>query len=396
MNTISLAEWEPRRGVELTPVQVTALAASRYVTITPDPQPSGTWQVTAQSHVGVLALAGLEIRIRPKIGISRLLALLSRHIVKVSFDADRVDWGTDDDLTAMIANAFITETEKLLAGGLLSGYRAVDESLLTIRGRIDMGRHVAARAGMPLPVEVTYDHFTTDITENRVLAGATRRLLRVAGLNSALTGRLRRLNLLLNDIEPTFDPGTAMGIVWSRLNDRYRIPVGLAVLGINATTIEEHSTRSARASSFLVDMNRIFEAEVTAGLQAACRHAVHHLIAQGSMWLDGDRNLSIRPDITVRVGTDLAAVADVKYKQPDLRGIDSADVYQVLAYAHRFRLRDVHLVYPTQPTITRLTVGDITVHLHHVDITADPQIQQAVFSGLLAALVGVLSPATFS
>jgi len=386
VTTIDLTEWGTARELDLSAPHVAMLAASKYVKVAPDPQRAGKWQVSAQSYVGAVSFDGLEIRIRPKVDLRRLLSLLSRHLGQVTFAADNVDWGDDDDLTSMIAAAFATETEKLLAQGLLNGYRAVDESLLTIRGRIDMGRHVAARAGLPLPVEVTYDDFTPDIAENQLLAGAAARLLRITRLDSSVRRRLQRIGMMLHEVTPTFSASTADNIVWSRLNERYRTSVGLAVLVLKATTIEDTASRGSRASAFVVDMSAVFEAEVAARLRDAARGLGVTLATQYSASLDEDGYVGIRPDLAVLEHRQLVAIADTKYKLPDIRGVDVSDLYQVLAYAHRFRLPAVHLIYPVPPPKNRLVVGDVVVHLHHVDLDLSRSETDETYSRLLGHL----------
>lgn len=61
-------------------------------------------------------------------------------------------------------------------------------------------------------------------------------------------------------------------------------------------------------------------------------------------------------------------VLDVKYKLPNQRSITNADVYQVVVYAQRFGLNQVHLVYPEPPPWPELHVNGVTIHLRCVDL----------------------------
>lgn len=63
---------------------------------------------------------------------------------------------------------------------------------------------------------------------------------------------------------------------------------------------------------------------------------------------------------------------DVKYKQPDDKAVLISDVYQAVAYANRFDLTAVTLVYAGPPPYERLTIGDVTVALDWVDL-ANPE-----------------------
>jgi 5-methylcytosine-specific restriction enzyme subunit McrC len=371
MTELTLQEWETVGALTLTDAQVAALAGDSILRVEPDATHRGRWKVTAQSHVGVICLEGLTIRIRPKVAIPRLLGLMSRHLGRVSFRTDTIDIGVAEDLTAMTAATFANQVERLLGGGLLSGYRSMDDALYTIRGRIDMGRHVAARAGLPLPVEVTYDDFTTDILENRLLAGATARLLRVGGLDDLLRTRLRRIAALLHEITPVIDPAAADQIQWSRLNERYRVPVGLAVIILRATSIEDAVGDRRRAGSFLVNMNQVFEDEVILRLREGCQDTEMAVVAKRKVPLDREGRFHIEPDIALVADGRMIVIADAKYKRVDLSGPDIADLYQVLAYAHRFALHDVHLVYPMPPSYPWIDVGEVRVHLHQVDLTRD-------------------------
>lgn len=58
----------------------------------------------------------------------------------------------------------------------------------------------------------------------------------------------------------------------------------------------------------------------------------------------------MRPDITVQSGDECVAIFDAKWKRLDLTepnsGVSSADVYQMNAYASRYRCKRLALLYP--------------------------------------------------
>lgn len=69
-------EYETRDAVPLTTVHIAWLRTAD-VTVVPSMTVSGTFQVTAGSTVGVLRVDGSLFSVRPKVGIRRLLFLLS-------------------------------------------------------------------------------------------------------------------------------------------------------------------------------------------------------------------------------------------------------------------------------------------------------------------------------
>ena len=60
----------------------------------------------------------------------------------------------------------------------------------TVRGRIRFAGQIRQRFGIPLPIEVRYDEFTDDITENQLVKAA---VMRLGGMR--LRSRLARRNL---------------------------------------------------------------------------------------------------------------------------------------------------------------------------------------------------------
>ena len=86
--------------------------------------------------------------------------------------------------------------------GLLQGYRTVEEALPVLRGRIRTEEQLRRRFGLPVPVEVRYDDYSTDTDENRLLRAATERLLRLPNLTVEVRVRLHRLLHRLADVTP--------------------------------------------------------------------------------------------------------------------------------------------------------------------------------------------------
>src|ERR1700722_9153359 len=64
---------------------------------------------------------------------------------------------------------FSSHAKWAIDGGLLRGYVHREERSVELRGRLRFGDQIAHGGGLPLPVEVSYDDFTQDILENRML-----------------------------------------------------------------------------------------------------------------------------------------------------------------------------------------------------------------------------------
>lgn len=69
--------------------------------------------------------------------------------------------------------------------------RVEEERLVALRGRIDVSAQLRTPA-MTSPVACRFDEYTADITENRYLRTAVRRLLRVPGVRPETRQLLQR------------------------------------------------------------------------------------------------------------------------------------------------------------------------------------------------------------
>jgi len=71
----------------------------------------------------------------------------------------------------------------------------------------------------------------------------------------------------------------------------------------------------------------------------------------GSTYLDTDKSFALRPDLVLEIGKR-KVIADTKYKivysdeHDPKRGISQGDLYQMIAYAIRFKVNEIILFYP--------------------------------------------------
>ena len=100
-----------------------------------------------------------------------------------------------------------------------------------MRGRIRLTDQINARFGLPLPVEVTYDDFTEDIEENRLLKTAIHLLWRMPIRSPGARRELGALRPAFASVAlGSYRPGQVPAVHYTRLNQRYRPAVELARL----------------------------------------------------------------------------------------------------------------------------------------------------------------------
>jgi 5-methylcytosine-specific restriction enzyme subunit McrC len=279
------------------------------------------------------------------------------------------------DLIPVVAQALWRQTERAIGPGLLPGYILVEESSQVLRGRLRESEQLRRYHGLPLPLEIQYDEFTTDIPENRILRTACERMLAVPRVDAESQRMLRRLLRDFTDVTPLRRGEQIPGWQATRLNARYHAALRLAELVLRATSVE-HESGPVAVNGFLLDMPRLFEDFVTVALREAL------VSAHGGRVDDQDQNhfdeaghVRLRPDIVWKIRGSAVAVIDAKYKAEKPAGYPNADLYQLLAYCTVLGLRSGHLVYakgneePVRHVVRR---SSIEIFCHAVDLDQEP------------------------
>ena len=348
---LTLFEWEAKH-LPLSEALARRLGQTKWVSVQPDVEP-GWWRVSAQQWVGAFTVGDLRVIVRPKIKPENLFVLLEVGLPPEAWREEAVDYASTNELLPALVSFFARTAETTLARGLFHHYRHQEDDLLALRGRIDFVRQFR-RGGVLVPMTCSWDEFTADVDENHCLRTAARQALRVPGVPNEDRRRLRRVLAALDGVD---EPAAATAlerlgrVQFTRLNEHYRPALKLARLILaNFTLQDRHGDTSA--SAFMLDMNRLFEDFVTARLQRELRGRLE-VVAQRRLYLDVERQVQIRPDLTFHRAGETVGVADVKYKftAEDSRFAAGetagrhGDYYQLLAYTTALDLSEGTLIY---------------------------------------------------
>jgi 5-methylcytosine-specific restriction enzyme subunit McrC len=340
------------------------------------PASEGLWTVTSVSKVGVVSVGEHELYVRPKLPIPCLFFLMGYSRAPNYWFDDDVALSADENLVSSIASSFVRQVKKATVQGLLQGYRTVYESEPMIRGRLNIPAQIGRRAGLPLPAEVSYDDYTVDVAENRVLLAAARKLLTVPRLAEKDRQSLRKLLLKFDGVTLVADHAVLPVVRFTRLNSHYRPAVVLAEIILRHGTLEQHAG-AVTARSFLFDMWEVFEDFVSIALREAMEsHGGNVDLQYRGKHLDVGGKVSLRPDIVWRNDQHVLAILDAKYKVEKNRRFPNGDLYQMLAYCTRFNMRAGHLVYAkgeSDEVAHDIQGADVRIFSHALDLDAKPQ-----------------------
>ena len=372
----------------------TALARTKLVLVSP--AGAGAWDVLPNGRVGAAQIGEVSVSVTPKgaVPISRLMFLLG-YARDPGFQEGT--WARAEgapDLLSALAESLVRHAERALRLGPLQGYVTVSDSMTTLRGRIDIAEQVRSRPGMSYPIAVTFDDYTHDIAENRVLRTAVYRALAFPRLSSTLRARLRHV---LGKLEGAslIGPGAPLPR-WhaSRLNARYQDALHFAEMILLHGSFETAPEGGVAVAAFSVDMAKVFEDFVEVAVREACRGRSDSVVGQRSDWLDLGTSVRIRPDVTFLEGRHVVGVLDAKYKSSVDAGARNADAYQMLAYCTALGIREAWLVHasagreagPREPIRVRGT--DVVIQQWGLDLSVDPQ---AILGRIAALAVAVES-----
>ena len=158
------------------------------------------WELVSDSSVGVVVGSDWELRVEPKIEIPQLLFLVAYAHSQDGWRDIMAGFGRESQLLDAVASGFAVHCERAIERGLLRGYVHYEESRPDLRGRIRFADQIARNPGLPLPLELSYDDFTADVHENRLLRTALEVLLRLPRIPSRARIRLLGVRAALGDV----------------------------------------------------------------------------------------------------------------------------------------------------------------------------------------------------
>jgi 5-methylcytosine-specific restriction enzyme subunit McrC len=334
--------------------------------------------LTARQAVGVVAGRGCSLEILPKLDPAapdeaaetvrgRLVHMLDVALGlglstgEAAAMARRAE-SLLDIFIALFAERLLAEVRR----GLPRQYRACEDDLRALRGRLDAVRQFTVYAVRPDRLACRFDELASDTALMRVMKACVLRCERHARA-AATQRKLTELRFLLADVADVPPSLLRWGDVRiDRTSRRWKALLDLAGLLLGGRWQQTHVERGAPDGiSLLFPMNDLFERYVTVQLRRALAPLGLDVVAQGGFenclgqWrADEPCRGSVfrtKPDIILRRGSEILAVVDTKWKllagDPLDRkaGVGQGDVYQLMAYARLYRCDRLMLLYPAEP-----------------------------------------------
>ncbi len=331
------------RDIEFIQDEVNKIENSRITLI---PKGSGII-LEAKNWVGAFSLpSGKIVHIEPKLELNffKMVAYVL-DIQDLEFLKGEATAKPGSILIDLVAKLFLDKYQEIEKMGIIKRYTSVDENLNLVRGRILFQQQFRRNIASDHLTFCSFDELSTDVIENRALLFAANILK-----NLVQAERLRKdlfeMILTLTTLGVTLSSVTSYEVeivVFSRLNAYYEPILRLCKFIIENTWIEELWEEGNFVTSFLMDMNQLFEGFVTKLLQESLQeYTVEPQRAfKNSLVTKPDkvrnleltqnllRNVTIKPDIVVKKQNNRQIIIDAKYK----RDFSDSDIHQAIAYS---------------------------------------------------------------
>ena len=246
---------------------------------------------------------------------------------------------------------FLEDLLRLTKRGLARHYQPVEDNLPCLRGRVQFAEHIRRNTANGARFYCEFDEFTANRPVNRLIHTTIQRLLATAHPDHRQL--LHQLRICFADVPQSERPE----VDWRcrridrsmRHYDTVMAWVGLFLFNDGlATYAGEHVNRA-----LLFPMEEVFEDFLVAAFRSHRRQ--YEVRAQAPQrafaTAHGKDAFTMKPDIALMHGDDVAFVLDAKWKRiSDPKGdIAQSDVYQLYSYGRKYGCPAVALLYPKTP-----------------------------------------------
>jgi 5-methylcytosine-specific restriction enzyme subunit McrC len=330
----------------------------------------GRHSLRLHQFVGNLRVGDLRLEVLPKLDGLQEPSDIRRNLLSMLAETQDLDVRASEligfleqsePFISALARLYCRRLLEAVRRGLRQDYILHQDLLPNLRGKVDWASHVKLQATQRLDFPCIFDERSEDTPLNRVLKAA---LLAAAPIlespqTTSMVTELRHAMDSVAYVSPT--PDQLGRIRTDRMNRQLEPLLALAKLILGNQNPDQGRTSQVQRSTYALawDMNVLFEeyiGRVTArtleptGLKVTIQGGGKHLAIETQHQKPA---FLLRPDILIQANRTPIAVADTKWKRLDPKakdlGVSESDVYQLLAYAHRYEVDRAFLLYPHHP-----------------------------------------------
>lgn len=325
-----------------------------------------TGELKSNKYVGVIHFEAKRINLLPKLfydtdkEYSTLeINAIQNHILwwlsycrKIKFPNYQTSLGSlKSDFFEILIYLFSKFTRELLSHSIYQQYEEVERELSFIKGRLNTNEYIHENIakGKWHKVNCTYDAFIIDNKFNRIIKYVAT-LLFNATSSSENKKNLREILFIfdeVSDVRATAEECSS--IRFNPIFGSFETVRDYCYLFLkNSISIEYKN--DLKLFAFLLPMEYVFEDFIFGFIDKEIGE-INAKSQVTSKYLDQEENYILRPDLYLELDSK-KIIADTKYKiiyqdaNDPKNGISQGDLYQMIAYAMRFKINEIKLFYP--------------------------------------------------
>lgn len=336
----------------------------------------------ANKYVGVIHFEGSVINLLPKIfynekdpSISDISAI-NKHILwwlsycrKLKFPSYLSGLNSEKaGFFEILIYLFSKYTRELLNSSIYQKYNEVQRELTFVKGRIDVNAYIRDNLsrGRNHKVSCQFDSFEVDNEFNRAVKFVSKLLLSITKENQSRRF-LSDILFILDEVKDVNIASDQMKrMTFNPMFSDFETIRDYCVLFLD-NSVSFNYKNSLKLFAFLLPMEYVFEDFIFGFIDKEI-DIINSKKQDTSKYLVEGNKFQLRPDLVLNFDTR-KIIADTKYKivysdkSDPKNGISQTDLYQMLAYAVRFDVKEIVLFYPNtinhkEPNGSELVIVD--------------------------------------
>jgi 5-methylcytosine-specific restriction enzyme subunit McrC len=255
------------------------------------------------------------------------------------------------DFFEILIYLFSKYTRELLNSSIYQKYTDVNEELSFVKGRIDFNAYLRDNLskGRNHKISCEYDTFQMDNDFNRCVKYVSKLLVSITKENQSRR-YLNDILFILDEVEDiNISSDTMKRMKFNPMFSNFETIRDYCVLFLD-NSVSFNYKNDLKLFAFLLPMEYVFEDFIFGFIDKEIDE-VKAKDQDTSKYLAENKKFQLKPDLILEFD-DRKLIGDTKYKivyqdKNDLKkGISQSDLYQMIAYAIRFKVNEIVLFYP--------------------------------------------------
>ena len=324
-----------------------------------------TKTIKSNKYVGVIHFEGKTINLLPKIFYKgenpkkNEVNAINKHILwwlsycrKLKFPNYLSGLNSEKaDFFEILIYLFSKYTRELLNSSIYQKYTDVKEELSFVKGRIDFNAYLRDNLskGRTHKISCEFDTFQMDNDFNRCVKYVSKLLVSITEENQSRR-YLNDILFILDEVEDiNISSDTMKRMKFNPMFSNFETIRDYCVLFLD-NSVSFNYKNDLKLFAFLLPMEYVFEDFIFGFIDKEI-DVIKAKNQDTSKYLAENKKFQLKPDLILEFD-DRKLIGDTKYKivyddeKDPKKGISQSDLYQMVAYAIRFNVKEIVLFYP--------------------------------------------------